>query len=413
MVSQVGIAKTTIRPPFSNPHSSTPEDRIPLPSLHPDLAACWSSVNDDGLSRVITAANERCDPRVSSLFDLGHAVDLEKDDSGYGVVPIAVSAAGESRNRISFRKVEEDTVELTPLKREAPVRLRIPSVGDAENTEWSAGTASVRQISFARTIDEPATWVVVRFPQSTIVFRPLYSQSRIPMHIDRGDGYAPQTTLHNSHIEPNPLIEISSLHTGGLAHADITFNPWYPKQLGIVDEGGNWSVWEFSGRYRRNKGDWSAACIRSGSLPWIDLHDNREIDGRVRHDGWAAIEWTGDVNSFVVADRRCLMLYRMESGRIRAYPVELGMERKSEWILDIRRSQSDVSCIFILTSARILWLDVSPVTLSPNDREPTVTLSPRLSWYHFRDPEDTTLRLGSLLANQGMFSTFRNAFYIY
>ena len=364
-------------------------------------------MNDEGLSRAITAASERYDPRVSSLFDLGHAVDLERDDSGYGFVPIAVTAAGECRNRISFRKVEEDTVELTPLERGAPVRLRIPFVGDAENTEWFAGTASVRQINFARTIDEPATWVAARFPQSTIVFRPLYSQSRITTHVQRGDGYAPQ---HNSHIDPNPLIEISSLRTGGFAHADITFNPWYPKQLGIIDEGGNWGIWEFSGRYRRSRGDWSAACIRSGSLPWIDLSENRGIDVRIRHDGWAAIEWTGDVNSFVAADRRSLMLYRMESDQIREYPVELGMERKSEWVLDIKRSQNDVSSIFILTTARILWLDVSPVTLAPNDRETRVTLSPRLSWYHFRDPEDTTLRFSSLLVNGGTFST-RNAFY--
>lgn len=300
-------------------------------------------------------------------------------------------------------------MELTESKHQISAQLRVPCVGDAESAEWSAGTASVRQICFARTIEEPATWVAARFPQSTAIFRPLYSQIRIPMHADREYGYATRPNFHNSHLDANPLIEISSSRTGGFAHADVTFNPWYPKQIGIVDEGGNWSIWGFTGRHRRNKGDWSSASISSGSLPWLDLGRSRGLDSRIRHDGWAAIEWAGDVNSFVVADRRCLTLYRMEGNLIKPHSVELGLERKSEWILDIKRSQADVSHVFILTTARILWLDVSPVILAPNEREASVPLSPRLSWNHYRDTEDTSLRLSSLLFNEGMFST-SNAF---
>lgn len=375
-----------------------------LPSLHPDLAACWSSVSDERLSRAILTASELCDPRVSQLFDLGHAVNLDKDHSGSGVVPIGVVATGECRNHLSFRKVEEDVAELTQSIHQAPARLRIPCVGDADRTEWSAGTASVHQVCFAQTIEEPATWVAARFTHSTNIFRPLYNQTRVAVHINREDYYATQPDFLNSHLEANLLIEISSSHTGGFAHADVTFNPWYPKQIGIVDEGGNWSIWEISGYLIRNKGDWNATCTKLGSLPCVDLDGSRGPDNRIRHDGWAAIEWAGDVNSFVVADRCCLMLYRMESDGIRTHAVELGLEGKSEWILDIKRSQGEVTHVFVLTTARILWLDLSRIILASNEME-SCSLSPRLSWYHFRDTEDTTLRLSSVLVNEGLSST--------
>ncbi|EAW22981.1 uncharacterized protein NFIA_016770 [Aspergillus fischeri NRRL 181] len=213
-------------------------------------------------------------------------------------------------------------------------RIRIPMIGDAECTEWSAGGAPVRQICFARTVEEKPTWAAARFPHSTIVFRPLYRRKPVSVHIYQdGDPVVPSHT-QSSRLDANPLIEISHSQTGGYGHADVTFNPWYQKQLAIVDERGNWSVWEMVGRHRR----------------------------------------------------------------------ELELKRKSEWILDVKRSACNVSQVFILTTSRIFWLDVSSVLAADSQNDASrPSLLPILSWRHFRDSEDTTLRLSSLVVSEELY----------
>ncbi|OJJ38582.1 hypothetical protein ASPWEDRAFT_106441 [Aspergillus wentii DTO 134E9] len=399
-IHYAGSTKTIVSSPLTATQSSLPENKSQLSRVHPELAASWSFVRNETLSHVITAASEICDPLMSSLFDLGHAVDLENDDSGSRVIPIAVTASGECGNAISFRKIEEDTVE---LKQETTVWVRIPSVGEAERVEWSTDRAPVRQICFARTVEEKATWMAARFPHSTTVFRPLFHRYPVPMHTyNDGDCVIP-TNPRNSRLDANPLIEISNSQTGGFAHADVTFNPWYQKQFAIVDERGNWGLWEISGRHRRNKGNWTAACVKSGALPWLDAGDTQDMDDHPRHDGWAAIEWAGDVNSFIVSDRRCPMLYRMESDHIWPHPIELNLKRKSEWILDVKRSTCNVAHVFILTTSRIFLFDVTPDSASVSGGDTGLSVYPRLSWRHFRDPEDTTLRLSPLFVNEDFY----------
>ncbi|KAI3066184.1 hypothetical protein CBS147343_7327 [Aspergillus niger] len=400
-ISYSGVTKVTVQSPLTALQSSSIENKGFLPRVYPELAACWPLVDNETVSHAITSC-DICNPSVSTLFDLGYAVDLENNDSGSRVIPIAVIASGECGNTISFRKIEDDVVE---LRRKTTSWARVPAIGQTETVEWSAGGAPVRQICFARTVEDNATWMAARLPRSTTIFRPQYHRTPVPViGLHGSDHVFPHRSL-KSRLDANPLVEISIEQTGGFAHADVTFNPWYQKQLAIVDERGNWSVWELSGRHRRNKGNWAAVSVNSGSLPWLDLGDGQDIDDHPRHDGWAAIEWVGDVNSFIVSDRRCPMLYRMESGEVYPYTIELGLKRRSEWILDIKRSSANVSHVFILTTTRIFWLDLTscPEPSSATDNDSRPPLLPRLSWRHFRDPEDTTLRLTPLLVREDFY----------
>ncbi|PYI04825.1 hypothetical protein BO78DRAFT_346920 [Aspergillus sclerotiicarbonarius CBS 121057] len=400
-VSYAGVTKTTIPSPLTALRTSSIENKGFLPRVYPELAACWPLSSNETLSHAITTC-ETCDPLVSSLFDIGYAVDLENNDSGSRVVSIAVVASGECGNTISFRKIQDDVVE---LRGKTITSIRVPAIGQPESIEWSAGGAPVRQICFARTVEEKATWMAARLPHSTTIFRPQYHRNSVPvLGSCDGDHVLPNRS-RKSRLDANPLVEISNMRTGGFAHADVTFNPWYQKQFAIVDERGNWSVWELSGRHRRTKGNWTAVSVKSGTLPWLDLGDGHDSNDHPRHDGWAAIEWAGDVNSFIVSDRRCPMLYRMDSGQVYPYMIELGLKRRSEWILDIKRSASNVSHVFILTTTRIFWLDITsspdPTIATGCDSRPP--LYPRLSWRHFRDPEDTTLRLACLLVDKDFY----------
>ncbi|OJZ87936.1 hypothetical protein ASPFODRAFT_58814 [Aspergillus luchuensis CBS 106.47] len=400
-ISYSGVTKVTVQSSLTALQSSSTENKGFLPRTYPQLAACWPLVDNETVSHAITGC-DICDPSISTLFDVGYAVDLENSDSGSRVIPIAVIASGECGNTISFRKIEDDVVE---LRRKTTSWARVPAIGQTETVEWSAGGAPVRQICFARTVEDNATWMAARLPRSTTIFRPQYHRTPVPViGLHGSDHQFPDRSI-KSRLDANPLVEIPIQRTGGFAHADVTFNPWYQKQLAIVDERGHWSVWELSGRHRRNKGNWTAVSVNSGSLPWLDLGDGQDIDDHPRHDGWAAIEWVGDVNSFVVSDRRCPMLYRMESGDVFPYTIELGLKRRSEWILDIKRSSANVSHVFILTTTRIFWLDLTscPEPSSATDKDSRPPLLPRLSWRHFRDPEDTTLRLTPLLVREDFY----------
>lgn len=383
--------------PLTASQTSLVENKNNLRKVYPELAACWPLVKNETLSHVITKAAEYCDPLVTSLLDLGHAVDIGKDDSSRRAIPIAVVASGQCGNAISFRTIEEDIVE---LRRETPTEMRVPSIGNKESIEWCAGGAPVRQICFARTVEEKATWMAARFQHSTTIFRPQYHRQPVPAHTDH-EGQRGSTVYHrNSRLHANPLVEVSHLQTGGFAHADVTFNPWYPKQFALVDERGNWSIWEISGgrkkREKLRRTSWSATCLMSRSLPWLDLGDGQAIDGHPRHDGWAKIEWAGDYSGLLVSDRRCSIFYRMQNDQTCSFSIELDLDRKSEWILDIKRSPGNESHIFLLTTSRIFWLDVSSEFIPHPESNSNLSLCPRLSWRHFRDPEDVTLQLAAL-----------------
>ncbi|KAL2002477.1 hypothetical protein VTN02DRAFT_6699 [Thermoascus thermophilus] len=394
-LSYVGRTRRTVSPSsrLVSPVSLGPRNKWNLLlNIHPELAAGSSLNETEALSRAISATTDTCDPRVSTLIDLGHAVDLENDASGNRTVPIAVVASGECGDSISFLKIEDEVVE---WRQQKLFRARVPSIGNTEATKWAGGGAPVRQICFAQTAEEKATWMAARFSLSTTIFRPLYRRTPISTHYGRNDVQSVPAPLRNSHLDPNPLVDISSSQTGGHPHADVAFNPWYQKQVAIVDECGNWSIWDLSGRQRRSKSNWLATCVKSGSLPWLGSSEGGDSNEQPHHDGWAAIEWVGDVNSLVVCDRRRIILYRLESDSVFSHPIELGLKRRSEWILDIKRSSSNLSHAFILTTSRILWLDTSSV-VSASRRDSNPSLVPQLSWRHFRDPEDTTLRLASL-----------------
>lgn len=349
-------------------------------------------VSNETFSHVITTTSEICDPQVSSLLDLGCAVDLENDDSGSRVLPIAVFASGECGNSIAFRRLEEDTFEL----RQQTTFMRVPSIGETDATECRVGGVPIRQICFARTIEEKATWMAARCSDSTTIFRPLYHRDPVPRRICRNSDGVLLSDAHSSRLDANPLVEISSLRTGGFPHADVTFNPWYQRQFAIVDTNGNWSVWEISGRQRRKGANWAAACVKKGSLPEAEYKPSSR---HPRHDGWGSIEWISDVWTLIVSDRRSVMLFQMADNPVRSNTVELRMARPSEWVLDVRRSSHHASHFFVLTTSRLLWFDVAAASLEEDPKPP---LRPRLAWRHFRDPEDTTLCLGDLLLKDSM-----------
>jgi len=404
-ISYTGVTKNTV-PSAGNaselqlPHKITrrPDDKL-IPNTHPDLAAQWPTINDDAYSKVITDTAEICDPQISTLFDLGYALDHMSDDSSSIPAPVAIAAVvtGVSRDTISFRMIEDEIAE---IQREGS-SLHIPSIGDAETTEWSQRGAPIQQISFARPVKGKTAWMAARLKTMIMIFRPTFQREPVPAHVNGTDTEAFAIPYRNSRLDANPVVELSENVTGGFTLADVTFNPWYSRQFGVVDIMGNWSVWEIRGRQTKHGSTYIARKVSMASLP---SRDGKPQFERPRHDGWASIVWVADFSTVVVSDRRCTALYQMTGEGVRSSSVELGMNKQSEWVLDLERSIQNPSHFFVLTTSRLLWFDVTTAPLYSNGTRPP--LRPRITWRHFRDPEDTTLRISDLMVNRGMCFEF-------
>ncbi|KAL4999517.1 RNA polymerase I-specific transcription initiation factor RRN6-like protein [Aspergillus recurvatus] len=396
-ISYTGVTKSTVESPSTSVEQSLTPKRSILSRGYPELIAGHRLVHSELLSHTITAASRACNPLVSALLDFGRAVDFDIDTSGRRAVPIVAFASGECGNTISLRTIVHDTVK---LEQATVTQLRVPTIGNDDRIEWQVDGAPIRQICFSYAPDERATFMAARF-SSTVVFRPLYRRTPVSVPIQRA---IDDVVLDHqvSRLDPNFLLEISTSHTGGAAHADVKFNPWNPNQIAVVDEDGNWGVWELRNQHKRNKDNWVASCLTSGTLPWAGVEDGQNAGAHGRHDGWLAIEWAGNGNHIIVCDRRCSMLYRMEGNRVYPCSMELGFKRPSEWVLDIKRSTRKPSHIFILTTCRLIWFEIPPASI-PDDDDTGLSLSSRLSWRHFRDADDTTLQLAPLTVNNDFY----------
>ncbi|KAJ5951433.1 uncharacterized protein N7479_009846 [Penicillium vulpinum] len=395
-----GVTKTTISSPFP-PAKARLIRRLPdknprrlITEAHPDLAASWSSIRDEPLSKTVTNTTEQYDPEISTLFDLGYAVDQRRHDKRLRSVPIAVAVTGECRNIVSFRTLEEEILELASPQKLA---FRAPSISDSEMSEWSNGGAPIRQVQFARPLEEQPVFMAARLYTGTTIFRPLYHWDPVPMRLPEGAILGYSGPLRNSRLDANPITEISLSQTGGVAHADVTFNPWYQRQFAIVDTRGKWSIWEITGRQRLKQATWATQLVKSGSLPSQDYKHKHNCP---RLDGWASIEWVHNVGLIVVSNRRSVIIYAFTDDEIPPRTVELGMTKKSEWVLDVQRNPRNASQFFVLTTTRISWFDLGAL---PGEDDTSFSLYPRVSWRHFRDPEDTTLQLSDIVVYQDVY----------
>ena len=219
------------------------------------------------------------------------------------------------------------------------------------------------------------------FTQATITL--LYTPERLPT-----------VNLQSANITPNPALQITVENTGGVSHADVSFNPDYQRQFAIVDEQGNWSIWDIEGGYKNNR-SYAVECTNKGTViaAQDDSYVVTPLGSRAVDDGWARILWVGDVNTIAVATRRHLDIVNLKRGLSPPACPPFVAERSADWILDMKRHPRDRTLLFVLTSARLYLAALRPpsgvATSDPEDSAVTVLMS----WAHFRGTEDITLQL--------------------
>lgn len=251
---------------------------------------------------------------------------------------------------------------------------------------WIGDGAPILQISFAQLIEPRSAFLAVRFPMAVYIFRPLVrSKPTPPGNFRPGCRYPP------SKIDANVIYKLPIEQTGGTAHSDVTFNPWYQWQFAVIDQKGCWSIFELKG-ITIGKSAYTISTCASGNNTIQETDNGQEDLFAPEEDGWGRILWVGDPNTIVTCNRRRISIWETKDKPRRRTCPDLSQSRSTDWILDIQRSHVRPDHFFVLTSTQLTWYRVlSSIEREENDSPPGAIRL--MSWKHFRDGNDTTLRI--------------------
>lgn len=216
---------------------------------------------------------------------------------------------------------------------------------------WQGPGVSVQQICFATVMEgiAVAPYIAIRLLDRSIILQ-IQQQNTLP------------------HIRLEREILISD--TGHAQHAHVSFNPWFGRELGVVDCNGSWSMFELIGDARLE--------LKSRSINTVQMP--------LPSDGWARIAWVGDPSFIAIATRQSIQFHRIRRDATEPVTVELQYRKDMDWILDVVVLLSHPSHLIILTSTH---LTIEYVSQDGGD----IRCSTRLKLRHHANDNDRTLCL--------------------
>lgn len=152
--------------------------------------------------------------------------------------------------------------------------------------------------------------------------------------------------------------------------SDIAFNPWYWRQLAVVDTFGNIQLSEMNSR---NVGE------QTQNLKMIDNDLNEE-------PGSHRLLWGTNLNSLIVVNSKTIQEFDLRQGT-GGFPVKYA-PRKSSKILDVCNVPEKSNEIVVLTTDDLIWFDLR---YFPKEA---------LAWKHYRD-HDLGLKCSTFTKNDG------------
>ncbi len=336
-------------------------------------------------------------PNCSELLAFGCAVPAasEQDRSDLVCVPIAASVSGSTAQSIRLVRVDGEIFE------HQDTSWYVPCISSEDEAYWTSSGGSIQQVCFAAATGYSSTWMAARLQSSTTIFHPLIHQEPVPPRYEMSQ--PPFPALQSSVIDANPVFTIPRSRTGGHPHADLAFHPRDHRKLALIDEHGNWSVWFIYGeRLEAPRRRFRVNLRHSGKL-WTWDHEKRLRTSLPYHDGWHRVLWCSASGSpsdeLFVLNRRTAAVYEI-SGHLRYLAdVQLGHARENRLILDVQLSRVIPGHYFVLTSTRLLWINLEDKVFGGSGmgaNNPPVMLA----WQHFRHSEDKTLHL--VLLETGM-----------
>lgn len=348
------------------------KDARRLAHNHPQLVPAAKDLPDlSAMSEAVTSAATTYDPHVGDLLSFG-TVFLKKFVRPKRIAALPAGPSGSILRLVPLSQQRQG------WNGDRSVWLQGPSFRLVDSGYWNEEAAPIQQVVFAQS-DTSNSFLAVRLPSRSVLFRPSYHRGR------RAAEPSPHYDLPPSLLSARPILNITLDQTGGAPHADVTFNPDYQFQFGVVDQQGAWSLWQIERRAKRD--EYSAARMVGGQiLPAEEVAD--------AGDGWARILWAGDGNTLIICNRRQLSLVNVTGKTfeyLHAPPVV--PQRSSDWILDIKRHSQHHHCFFVLTSTRLFLISVTTSSVAGETTAGQAGATILLSRRHYRGDEDLTLQM--------------------
>jgi len=330
------------------------------------------------------------DPGQSELLAEGRIADTSRGSSSRASIRAIALPDGPAKSDLRIFHV---ATERCGWDDDRSIWLKASALRGGSIGWWVGEGAPILQVRFAQPLREQPALLAVRLPRTTIIFRPIFLPHEVPPKGARlGCRYPPST------IDANPILKLSTEGTSSEPHADLFFNPWYQRQLAVIDRSGKWSVFDLEGRHYEPT-SFRATLFKTGSVaPVEEDSDSESNQGNESEevplfkDGWARIVWGGDANTIVVCNRQVIGIWQISGELEYSACVDFRKVRQPEWILDVKSNSLRPGHIFVLTTTRVLWYDILA-----SDGGLKGESGPRsrmlVSWRHFRDTDDPSLRL--------------------
>lgn len=350
-----------------------------LTQEHPELAPAAFLLSDLArTSEAVTEVTAGYDPTVSEVLAFGEAVDISRGRRRPRKIPIVALTAGAAGELVKL-------VRLTPAKMVwddgGDAHLDCTTARGGEEGFWMGNGSRVQQLVFAEAEGKPSHWLAVRYHGAISILRPLLlPDTDITASHDSG-------TLPFSRLDANHTLTLTEQN--GVPFSDICFNPWNNQQFATIDQEGCWTIWDIEVSVNpKEKGHGTVIQRSQGHIR--NGHKEGPASSFPTADGWNRVLWVGAKDSVAVASRRSLTVFDIEYPLKVLYVIDID---QCDWLLDIKQCSLDASSLFVATSSRILWIRVPSAGDYYKSNEVKPGASILLSWDHFRDREDISLRL--------------------
>ncbi|KAL1894584.1 hypothetical protein Sste5346_005819 [Sporothrix stenoceras] len=295
--------------------------------------------------------------------------------------------------------------------------MKLTNVDLEDEGHWCDNALSINQIKFTSgssyhvhgsgsNIKRPLRWILVQTAAETIIFQP--TLHGVP--VQKKQCGCDNVMRGLSCITTDPIIRIPIAKTGGRAHCDVAFNPateTKPPQIAIIDEGGQWTIWNITGSkharktvllpFLHAKGAFTDGLSSGPSLLSQDL-------GHLHRIMWLpkTEEDAPQSNTLLISNATSVSITEVGAKDRLTRTFNAVHSIGVDIIVDIQISPLNTSHVFVLTTTTIFWLDLSPLrealllrsSSRPSSR-PSKTKQPLLllSCPHLRGPGDKTIKL--------------------
>jgi RNA polymerase I-specific transcription initiation factor RRN6 len=348
-----------------------------LLKTHPEAA-----LGNDVLEELLALEDSPCRHGQTSSwnqtqFAIGEMTDIS-DPRKISGMPLLAMAAGSAGDVLRLLRPKTN-VGVWHAGKDANLKLELLDHSDYQETLWAKDVGTIRRVQSVMSTRrfEPVRWLIVLRDFGTTIFRPEYRKA--PVVAQTVPGSYPQTA---SHITPNPLFTLPKSQTGYESQSDVAFNVGIqskPPQLALVDEGGNWSVWDITGTrnrtYRRPKPRLSqCGSIRKGAhqnlsrkpaakpqghrILWVGRSNPEEEYGAFDEEEDSVPQRSslfpplGRSSTLLLCNQKTLRLFDLDAN-IFLPDLHFVADNSNDAILDVHADAQDPRYFYVVTTSKL------------------------------------------------------------